>query len=465
MPHKILIANRGEIAIRIANSCKELNLPFVMVYTEEDKDSLHVSIGKEADSIFRISDYRDPNELFAVADHSGCTAVHPGYGFLAEDYRFARRAENRIKPLIFIGPNWQAVKNLGSKINTKKLARSLKIPTIPGSDEIIYDPEIAENVAEHLFDLQRDKGIDNPSVLVKASAGGGGMGIEQVTNIDAFRRTFRRVCNYAKQYFGDEGVLIEQCMVDFNHVEVQIVGDKKGNLVHYGTRNCSVQSSGRQKRIEVAQGFTSDFNYSFNYKNVLKSLVEDSIKLCNYSHYDNVGTVEWIVARNGQHYLLEVNTRIQVENDVSGKTAIIRDGKRGINLISEQIRLALGDKLGYSQNDVKFDGVSIELRIIAEDTKRNFVPQSGLIKKFSYADHEWLDVYSHVPKSNVYQIPNSYDPNLALGVVWGSTLSEAKSRASMFLEDLVLVGIDHKGFDLITNIPYLKLKLNGLLEF
>lgn len=470
MKEKILIANRGEIAIRIANACEELGLPYVTVYTEEDKDSMHMQLverkGFDEKRLFRISDYRDPSELFAVADHTGCIAIHPGYGFLAEDYRFARRTGSRDRPLIFIGPRWEVVRGLGSKINTKQIARSLGIPTIPGSDEVIYGPETAESIAEHLFHSQEKSNVDHPSILVKASAGGGGMGIEQVTNIDAFRRTFRRVRNYAKEYFGDEGVLIEQCMTDFNHIEVQIVGDRHGNIVHYGTRNCSIQSTGRQKRIEVAPGFDpNSYDYQFDAYGVLNKIIEDSLKLCNYVNYDNVGTVEWVVTNDGHYYLLEVNTRIQVENEVSGKTAGICKNQRGVNLIKEQIRLALGDSLGYTQRDIHFEGTCIEFRIIAENTRRGFSPQSGTLIKFSCPSYEWSSFYSHVPSDRQYKIPTSYDPNLALGVVFGGTLAEAKQRGKQFLEALVVEGNDHENKELITNIPYLKDQIENLLRF
>ncbi len=262
--HTVLVANRGEIAVRIVEACIKLGVGFVCVYTAEDAESGHVRLARAKGgekSLYRISSYHDGNELLAVADDAGATAVHPGYGFFAENYRFARQVATRTNKLEFIGPSWQVIHELGDKINTKRLARSLGVPTVPGSDKPIYDEMEAEKVARSLFDFQAQQGIERPLVLVKASAGGGGMGIEEVYDIDVFRSVYRRIRNYASRQFKDEGVLIEQRIRDFNHLEVQILADRKSEtVVHFGTRNCSIQSTGLQKRLEVAPGF--DFQLS-----------------------------------------------------------------------------------------------------------------------------------------------------------------------------------------------------------
>ena len=206
MEGKVLIANRGEIAIRIMDSCRDLGLDYVVVYTEADRDSEHVRRNQPegADqNAWKITSYTDPNDIFAVADHSGCTAIHPGYGFFSEDYRFARRAATRNRPLTFIGPNWKVIRDLGDKINTKRVANKLNIPTIPGTDSPIYNEMEAEEIAFSLLENQRILGIEDPSILVKAAAGGGGMGIEEVTDIAQFRRIYRQLQNYAKRQFGD----------------------------------------------------------------------------------------------------------------------------------------------------------------------------------------------------------------------------------------------------------------------
>ncbi|MFV0437246.1 MAG: biotin carboxylase N-terminal domain-containing protein [Desulfopila sp.] len=467
MEGKVLIANRGEIAIRIMNACQDLGLDHVVVYTEADKDSEHVqrNITSGPDqNAWRITSYTEPNDILAVADYAGCTAIHPGYGFFSEDYRFARRVTIRDRALTFIGPNWEVIKNLGDKINTKRVANGLGIPTIPGTDAPIYNEMEAEEIAQNLLADQRDQQIKDPSILIKAAAGGGGMGIEEVSEIEQFRRIYRQVQNYAKRQFGDGGVLIEQCIRDFNHLEVQLVCSRHGERMHFSSRNCTIQSTGRQKRVEAAPGFhRSCFEYDFDEQEVLEQIVDYSLKLANHVQYDNVGTWEWIVTRSGQPYLLEVNTRIQVENDVSARISYL-DGQQP-NLIREQIRLALGDRIGYKQSAIEFKGVAIELRIVAEDTRRGFAPWIGTITDFSFPEYAWSAVYTHVPFDRPYPIPSDFDPNLALALVWGKDTDEAKARAAQFIDKTVIRGEDSGGRPIITNLAYLKNNLDRLLAF
>jgi acetyl/propionyl-CoA carboxylase alpha subunit len=464
---KVLIANRGEIAIRIMSACRDLGLDYVVVYTEADKDSEHVrrnvTEGPEQNA-WRVTSYTEPNDIFAVADHTGCTAIHPGYGFFSEDFRFARRATRRERPLVFIGPSWEVIRDLGDKINTKRVANQLGIPTIPGTDAPIYNEMEAEEIAADLLESQRQKGIDQPSVLVKAAAGGGGMGIEEVTEIERFRRVYRQLQNYAKRQFGDGGVLIEQCLRDYNHLEVQLVCSKYGERVHFSSRNCTIQSTGRQKRVEAAPGFDrSAFEYDFDEKKVLEQIVQYSLKLAAHVKYDNVGTWEWIVTRSGQPYLLEVNTRIQVENDISARISYL--GGAQPNLIREQIRLGLGERLGYKQNAIKFRGTAIELRIVAEDTRRGFAPWIGTITEFTFPSHPWSAVYTHVPFDRPYAIPSDFDPNLALALVWGDSVQDAKDKAVQFLKETTINGVDGGGNAIITNLQYLHDNLDRLLAF
>ncbi|NOR25394.1 MAG: acetyl-CoA carboxylase biotin carboxylase subunit [Desulforhopalus sp.] len=467
MEGKVLIANRGEIAIRIMNACKDLDLEYVVVFTEADKDSEHVhrNITSGPDqNAWRITSYTEPNDIFAVADHTGCTAIHPGYGFFSEDYRFARRATKRDRPLTFIGPNWEVIRDLGDKINTKRVANKLGIPTIPGTDSPIYNEMEAEEIAAGLLDDQKEAGIENPSILVKAAAGGGGMGIEEVTEIEQFRRVYRQLQNYAKRQFGDGGVLIEQCLRDYNHLEVQLVCSKYGERIHFSSRNCTIQSTGRQKRVEAAPGFhDSCFEYDFDEKKLLNQIVKYSLKLAEYVKYDNVGTWEWIISRSGQPYLLEVNTRIQVENDISARISYICGEQP--NLIREQIRLGLGNRIGYKQGAVKFKGAAIELRIVAEDTRRGFAPWIGTITEFKFPDHPWSVVYSHVPGDRPYPIPSDFDPNLALALVWGESMDDAKAKAARFIDETVIHGKDSNDNPIITNLDYLKNNLDRLLAF
>ena len=325
---RVLIANRGEIAIRIMKACQALNLDFVIVYTEEDKHSLHVKLGLQEggkDKVYRIASYTDPNEILEIADYTKCDAIHPGYGFLAENYRFARRVTIRQRPLIFIGPRWEVIRELGNKINTKALATKLNIPVIPGSEKPIYNEIEAENIGIELFHQQWEEGIKNPAILVKASSGGGGMGIEEVRHLGELRSVYRRVKRYAKRQFGDEWVLLEKKFPVFNHIEVQLVCSQHGERVHYNTRNCTIQSISRQKRIEVAPAFDPNYPYDFNPEEIEKKIIRYSLKIANYLDYDNVGTWEWIVTPEGKVYLLEVNPRIQVESGISGLIAQIKN--------------------------------------------------------------------------------------------------------------------------------------------
>ncbi len=467
--HKILIANRGEIAVRIIQACTSLGLDFVCVHTPVDSQSRHCSLARElgkGKSLYTISSYLDANEIFAVADASGATAIHPGYGFFAEDYRFARRAVQRQRKLIFIGPSWQVIRELGDKINTKRLARRLGIPTVPGSDRPMHDEIEAEELAKNLFAFQKEQGIANPVVLVKAAVGGGGMGIEEVDDFDKFRTVLRSIRNYGKRQFQDDGVLIEQRIFDFNHLEVQIVADRSGkHMVHYGTRNCSIQSTGRQKRLEVAPGFDPHhISYAFDAKRVLADITEYSLRMAREVGYDNVGTWEWIVSPTGEPFLMEVNTRIQVENGVSAAIAR-RPATKKINLLAEQIRLGLGDPLGYSQQDISFEGVGIEYRILAEDPQKGFVPWVGTIETFSWETRLWADVYTHVPLDTNYEIPTEYDPNLALVIIWGKDLHEARQRGLTFLNQMQLKGYNASGDPLRSNVEYLKTMTRDILVF
>ncbi len=468
--HRILIANRGEIAIRIMRAIRELGLEYVVVYTREDENSLHVAMAMDSGfpykAAYRISNYKDPNEIFSVADEAECTAIHPGYGFFSENFRFARRAALRSRPVVFIGPRWEVIRDLGSKINTKRLAKQLGVPVIPGSDAPIYSEMEAEALADELFYLQREQGIQHPSVLVKASAGGGGMGIEEVNHLDAFRRVYRRIQNYAKRQFGDEGVLIEQCLTDYQHLEVQLLGSSHGEVVHFSTRNCTIQSTGRQKRLEVAPGFDPEhFEYPFDAGAVLDKMVEYSVRLASHVGYDNVGTWEWVVTRDGRPYLLEVNTRIQVENEVSACISRVAGSSEPINLIKEQIRVGLGDKIGYSQKDISFEGTSIEMRIVAEDTRRGFVPWCGTITRFEFPDTPWARLYTHVPGNRPYKIPTEYDPNLALAIIWGKDTPEAKERAREFLMKANIEGRDAQGGEILINLDYLYERIEDVLRF
>ncbi len=262
-------------------------------------------------------------------------------------------------------------------------------------------------------------------------------------------------------------LLIEQRIFNYNHLEVQVVSARGGeNPLHFGTRNCSVQSPGRQKRIETAPGFCPDcLSYSFDARKVMDDIVRHSLSIAREIKYDNVGTWEWIVTPKGEPFLMEVNTRIQVENGVSAAIARIKGQEGCVDLIREQIRLGLGEEQGYGQDDVSFEGVGIEYRIIAEDTFNRFAPWTGRIETIAWPDEPWLKVHTHVPQDKSYQIPTEYDPNLALAIIWGQDLAEAKARGLAFLDAFRLAGADAQGVELKSNIAFLREKTKDLLEF
>jgi acetyl/propionyl-CoA carboxylase alpha subunit len=285
-----------------------------------------------------------------------------------------------------------------------------------------------------------------------------------------FRAVFRRIRNYAKRQFNDEGVLIEQRIHDFNHLEVQVVSDRTGkNPVHFGTRNCSIQSTGHQKRVEVAPGFDpTAIGYSFDAAKVLDDITDYSLRMAREVGYDNVGTWEWIVTPVGQPFLMEVNTRIQVENGVSAAIATInRESGRDTNvdIITEQVRIGLGEPLGYSQKDIEFSGVGIEYRIIAEDPDDRFAPWVGRIEEFSWQEQPWLRMHTQVPRGEPYDIPTEFDPNLALAIVWGEDLNQVRERGERFLDTLVLQGRDSQGDPLKSNVDFLRRKTPDILKF
>ncbi|MDO9084034.1 MAG: acetyl-CoA carboxylase biotin carboxylase subunit, partial [Humidesulfovibrio sp.] len=302
----------------------------------------------------------------------------------------------------------------------------------------------------------------------------GGMGIEEVPDLDKFRSVLRRIKSYSKSQFRDEGVLIEQRIFDFNHLEVQVLAERGGkNAVHLGTRNCSVQSLGRQKRIEVAPGFDpASIQYAFDAALVLDSITRHSVNMALQVGYDNVGTWEWIVTPKGEPFLMEVNTRIQVENGVSGVVSRIHgrpDCAHGVDVIAEQIRLGLGEPLGFCQEDVSLTGVGIEYRILAEDPADRFTPCLGRIEAFGWQPRPWLQVFTQVPTltpgETPYEIPMDFDPNLALAIVWGESLALARERGTEFLRGLVLDGTDTRGEPLRTNVAFLLNRTQTILHF
>ena len=467
MTERVIVANRGEIAIRVMQACTALGHDVVGVYTPEDNQSLHVDFARKNSSlggkgIWCVGDYASLDDILQVADFTGCTAFHPGYGYLSEDPRAARRITYPFhapkgypqrKGLRFIGPHHEHIKLLGNKLAMKRLASALGVPVIPGTlNEILNETEAEDAVHE--------TGLP---VLIKATAGGGGRGITLVEHANEIRRRFRAARRDARDYFKNDSVLIEKYFTDFQHIEVQLVCDAAHDTyVHWGTRNCTVQTPWRQKRIEVGPGFDPDYKYPYDAHKIEERILRHSKELAGHIGYNTLVTFEWLVTNSGDFYLMEANTRFQVEGFVSGNIVSIGGERR--NLLQEQIALAYGRPLRYTQQDITLNGFCIEYRIVAEDTDNGFRPWAGTITRFEVPAHNWLEVYSHIPRDKPYVIPAKTDPNLALVLVRGKTLEEAKNLGVRALKETVIEGKAASGEPIKMNIPYLIARTPRLLH-
>ncbi len=399
MFHKILIANRGEIAIRIIRSCRDLGIRTVAVYSKADKDSLHVRLADEAICIGEApssESYLNIPSIISAAEIADVDAIHPGYGFLSENAHFAEICEScQIK---FIGPKPESVRLAGDKSIAKETVKKAKVPVIPGSKTIV------ENQAEA---LRVAKKFGYP-IIIKARAGGGGKGMKIAHNDGKLVNAFLTAQTEAEAAFGDRGVYIEKYLSEPRHIEFQILADQHGNIVHLGARDCSVQRR-HQKLIEEspAPGLS---------KALFKKMGDAAVRAAKAFQYENAGTVEFLVDSDEEFYFIEINTRLQVEHPV---TEMIT----GIDLVKEQIRIAAGHKLGYNQDGVKFNGAAIECRINAEDPDRNFMPCPGKIETLILPGGPNVRVDTHVYPG--YVIPPYYDSMLAKIIAHGRDRNEA----------------------------------------
>lgn len=399
MQNKVLIANRGEIAIRIIRACKELGIGQVAVYSKADADALHVKLADEAICIGGASStdsYLNMTNIISAAISTGCNAIHPGYGFLSENEKFAEMVEKcNIK---FIGPSSEVLNKLGNKVTAKKLAKEAGIPVVEGSDGIVEDLDSAKQIA---------KRITYP-ILIKARNGGGGKGISIIRNENELVKMFELTRQEAEINFGDSGVYIEKYIENPHHVEVQIVADSFGNIIHLGERDCSVQKR-NQKVIEESPSPYVD--------NELRAKLGDAaIRLAKSCNYENVGTVEFIVDRDKNFYFIEMNTRVQVEHPVTEMVT-------GFDIVKEQLRIAYNSGLTISQKDVNISGHAIECRITAEDPYNNFRPSPGTIKNLLIPGGPGVRVDTHI--YNNYTVPQYYDSLLGKLIVHAPTRKEA----------------------------------------
>jgi len=415
MFRKILIANRGEIAVRVIRACRELGISPVVVYSEADARSLHVRLADEAYLIGpppSVESYLRGDRLIEVALRAGAEAIHPGYGFLAENAEFARAVEDA--GLVFIGPNWRAMEQLGQKTHARALAQAAGVPIVPGTAEPVRDLAHAQAVAEQL----------GYPVMLKASAGGGGKGMRLVRSPEELASALALAHAEAQAAFNDPSVYIEKAIERPRHIEMQILADHYGQVVYLGERECSLQRR-HQKVIEEAPASLDD-------PELRRRMGEAAVRLARAAGYTNAGTVEFLVDEARNFYFLEVNARIQVEHPVTEMVT-------GVDLVQEQIRLAAGQRLRLRQSDIRWHGSAIECRIYAEDPENDFFPSAGRIETLRLPAGPGLRVDSGVYAG--WEVPIHYDPLLLKLIAWGETRQQAIARMRWALDETIVTGI------------------------
>lgn len=415
MIKKILVANRGEIAVRIIRACQELGISTVAVYSEADRKSLHVLMADEAWPIGpppAVESYLNMEKIIEVAHQTGAEAIHPGYGFLAENPAFARLCEE--EKVIFIGPNSKALKLVGDKVRSRQTMEKAGVPIIPGMKTI------PKSLSEYAKQAQK---IGFP-LMIKASAGGGGKGMRIVWKMEELQPSLEAGMREAKSAFGDESVYLEKYIEEPRHVEFQVLADNHGHVVHLYERECSIQRR-HQKIVEETPSMALDAE-------LRQMMGETARKVIQVSGYNNAGTVEFLLDRKKNFYFLEVNARLQVEHPVTELTS-------GVDLVHEQIRIASGEKLHFKQEDIQPKGHSIECRIYAEDPVKNFLPSSGRV--LFLKEPQGPGVRHDCGIYSGCDVPIYYDPILAKLVVWAENRDLACRRMIHALNDYVILGI------------------------
>jgi acetyl-CoA carboxylase biotin carboxylase subunit len=428
MFERVLIANRGEIALRILRACRTLGIGAVLAYSEADRDSLAAQLADEAICIGPADarrSYLSASAIISAAVVTGCDAIHPGYGFLSEDAGFAEAVAAH--GLTFVGPSAEVLERFASKEATRRLLASHGLPTVPGSDGMLRDDEHA--LAE--------AGRTGYPVLIKPSAGGGGKGMRMVRTPRELQAALPVCRSEARAAFGDDSVYLEKWLEDNRHVEVQVVVDRYGHGVHLGERDCSVQRR-HQKLIEEAP--TPALPDAAR-----EELAERAIRAVVAAGYENLGTLEFLVDRDASFYFIEINCRIQVEHPVT-------EIRTGIDLVTTQLRIAAGEPLGFSQADVAFAGHAIEFRINAEDAAHDFRTQAGIVERFYAPGGPGVRMDSHLYAG--YDVPPYYDSLLGKLIVWGPDRPTAIARGRAALDELVVDGI-------ITNRPFHRAMLDN----
>ncbi|MBC5659086.1 acetyl-CoA carboxylase biotin carboxylase subunit [Anaerosacchariphilus sp. NSJ-68] len=421
MIRKVLVANRGEIAVRVIRACREMGIETVAVYSEADREALHAKLADEAVCIgpAALADsYLSMEKIISATIISGADAIHPGFGLLSENSRFAELCEKC--GIIFIGPGSGVIAKLGNKQEARNTMAAAGVPVIPGTKEAVYDPgRGAEEAAR----------IGYP-VMIKAALGGGGKGMRVAESPEEFEKNFLLAQTEAKQAFGDDSMYIEHFITHPRHIEFQILADSFGNVVHLGERDCSIQRN-HQKMIEEAPSPALS-------EEKRREMGETAVRAAKAAGYVNAGTIEFLLEKNGNYYFMEMNTRIQVEHPVT-------EWITGIDLIKEQIRIAAGKKLGFTQDEVRVNGHAIEVRINAEKPEENFRPCPGTVTGLHLPGGKGIRIDSAIYSG--YAIPPYYDSMIAKISVWARTRGEAIRKMESALGEVIIEGVD-------TNVNY-----------
>lgn len=421
MIRKVLVANRGEIAVRIIRACREMGIETVAVYSEADREALHAKLADEAVCIGPAAlkdSYLSMEKIISATIVSGADAIHPGYGLLSENSRFAALCEKC--HIIFIGPSSSVMEKMGNKQEARNTMKAAKVPIVPGSDSAVYDSAPAMKEAEKA----------GYPVMIKAVLGGGGKGMRMVEEESEFEQNFHLAQSEAKKAFGDDAMYVEHFITKPRHVEVQILADSHGNVIHLGERDCSIQRN-HQKMIEEAPcaALTEELR---------SQIGEAAVKAAKAAGYAGAGTIEFLLEKTGKFYFMEMNTRIQVEHPVT-------EWITGIDLIKEQIRIADGRKLSYTQEQVKIEGHSIEVRINAEKPEKGFLPCPGTVTDLHLPGGKGIRIDSAIYSG--YAIPPFYDSMIAKISVWAKNRNEAIRKMQSALGEVIIEGVD-------TNVDY-----------
>lgn len=421
MIQKVLVANRGEIAVRIIRACREMGIETVAVYSEADKEALHTQLADEAVCIgpaASTESYLNMERIISATVVSGADAIHPGFGFLSENSKFVELCQQC--NITFIGPDAEVIRKMGHKAQARTTMVEAGVPVIPGSKDAIYDEEVGKRVADE---------VGYP-VIVKAALGGGGKGMRVAYTAEEFSQAFTTAQKETKMAFADETMYIEHFVEHPRHIEFQILADKYGNVVHLGERDCSVQRN-HQKMIEESPSIALS-------QDLRDRMGEAAVKAARAAKYENAGTIEFLLESSGNFYFMEMNTRIQVEHPVT-------EWVTGIDLIKEQIKIADGQKLSYTQEDIQITGHAIECRINAENPSQNFRPSPGTITDLYLPGGKGVRIDAAIYSG--YTVPAYYDSMLAKVIVHAANREEAIKKMRSVLGEVIIEGID-------TNVEY-----------